>query len=491
MFLKPKLLLSLILGVSLVSQAGKLQSYCFMDEDSKKVIGHNIDEKLPLASVSKVLTSLAILSTLGARTKLYTQFFVTTVGKDLYDVHIKGSRDPYFSRASMHTLISLLNEMGVTKIRTLTFDENFKYLHNTNQVNLAGRGRSYNPVTGKAAVDAPNGDFVRLLLLNKREILRDYEKSRKEAAESNVQLVARAVYNPQKIEQVRSTYQPPATSKKGFVSSMELIDIIKHMNWNSNNHVANSLFMIAGGKQQIENLYYNKFKFNPTEITFENGSGQNADLTGRGRLYTEGSCAAMVKVVAKLKKILEMQKLKLEDVLAVNGGDIGSTIDASVYKRTFNVEVDRNSKEQVVTRARNQKTTVAKVSLPAKTVVAKTGTVGVAITLAGMLSTATANQFFMVNVEPRQAPGRMKPRNASRWRDNEAAKCRATIGGTIALKMAQSKGGAPLNYANRFYDVVNFEDTGDVDAPDIPEDAPDLPIESEPQKPAFRQAQTY
>lgn len=475
MFIKPKSLFALILGMSLSSQAGRIQSYCFMDEATKKVIGHNIDEKLPLASVSKVLTSLAVLSTFGARTKLYTEFFVSPVGKDIYDVHIKGSRDPYFARASMHTLISRLNEIGVRKIRTLTFDEKFKYLHNTDQLNrpLCNRanksfcGRFYNPVTGKAPIDAPAGEFVRALLLDNKQVMLDYEKSRKEAAKSQVFLVAKPQFNPQKIELVRSTFVPPANAKKGFVSSMELIDIVKNMNWNSNNHVANALFMIAGGKQKVEELYFNKFKFNPSEISFENGSGQNGNLAGNGRAYTEASCAATARVVYLLKKTLEAQKMKLEDTVAVNGGDIGSTVDSAVYKRQYVVEYDKSTKEQIVRRSKNQRAATLKVGLPAKTIIAKTGTVGVAITLAGVMSTGQGNQIFMVNVEPRQM-------RSERSRENEAAKCRTTIGGVVAFKMAQLGGGRPIAYTNRYRDVVNFEDTGDADSPEVAEEAPEV-----------------
>lgn len=470
MLIKPKLIFSLILGLSLVSHAGKMQSYCFMGENEKEISGgKNAFEKLPIASVSKVLTSLAVLSTVGGRNRVYTQFYVMPVAPGLYDVHLKGARDPYFQRSSMHILISRLNEMGVKKIRTLTFDENFKYLHNTNQMNTAGRGRFYNPVTGKSSVDAPNGDFVRLLLLNKKEILRDYAKSKKEAAGNKIAMVDQPIYAPQKIEQVRSTFTPPASAQKGYVSSMEMIDMVKYMNWNSNNHVANSLFMIAGAKQRAESLFYETFKFSPKEITFENGSGQNADLTGAGRKYTESSCAAVVRAVRGLKVNLEKQKLKLQDAIAVGGGDIGSTIDAAVYKKYF----------------------------APKTVIAKTGTVGVAITLAGMASSKAGNFFFMFNVEPRQAPGRLRPAAANRWRENEAARCRAMIGQKLAERIDLLEGGYPLNYEfkdetarrkftenkkiatrglpfayeNRKYDVINFEDSGDENAPELDSEA--------------------
>lgn len=465
---KKSLIVGLIIGASVSSYAGKMQSYCYMGENDKEVFGVNADKKLPLASVSKVLTTFSVLSAMGAHTKLYTQFYVSAVAKNLYDVHIKGSRDPYFARASMHTLISRLNEMGVTQIRNLTFDENFKYLYDTNKPNSGGRGFNYDPVTGKSPIDAPSADFVQRLLMNKKQVMLDYEKSRKEAATGGVELVAKPVFAPQKIQQVRSTYQPPESAKKGYVASMELIDIIKYMNWNSNNHVANSLFILAGGKEKVEKLFQEKLKLGPEDVSFVNGSGQNGDLTGNGRAYTSATCKAMVKVQKALKMNLEAQKLRYEDAIAVTGGDIGSTIDAAVYKKF----------------------------LAPKTVVAKTGTVGVAITLSGMAHTKKGNFFFMYNVEPRQAGKRMKPRAATRFRENEAAKSRSIIGQTLAkeidslesgnalgleitnekeFKRRKSTGklatrGQPIEYKTRRYDVVNFEDSGDENAPDEAED---------------------
>ncbi len=470
--------MGLILGLSSLSHAGKMQSYCFMNENGMEVSGgKNVNQKLPIASVSKVLTSLSVLSTISAKGRLQTQFFAMPVSGGIYDVHIKGSRDPYFQRSSLHMLISKLNEMGVFKIRTLTFDENFKYLHNSNQINTAGRGRYYNPVTGKSAIDAPNGDFVRLLLMQNRQLLVDYAKSKKEAASNNINLVEKPVFAPDKIEQVRSTFVPPANAKKGSIPSMEMINIVKYMNWNSNNHVANSLFMIAGGKAKTDALFYDNFKFDPTQISFVNGSGQNADGTGRN--YTEASCAAVVRAVKGLKIVLEKQNLKLHDAVAVGGGDIGSTIDASVYRKY----------------------------LAPKTVIAKTGTVGVAITLAGMASSKKGNFFFMFSVEPRQTPGRLKPAAASRWRENEAARCRAIIGQKLAERIDLmdaghpldyelpdeaarrkfyvgkkiSERGLPFDYPNRSYDVINFEDSGDENAPEILADisaAPALPVDN-------------
>lgn len=425
--------------------------------------GKNINEKLPIASVAKVLTSLSVLTKMNPLAKLHTQFFVMPVTAGLYDVHLKGSRDPYFQRNSMHMLISRLNELGVFKIRTLSFDENFKYLHDTNQINTAGRGRYYNPVTGKSDIDAPSGDFVRLLLLQNKQILLHYEKSKKEAAAENIKMIDKPIFNPQKIEQVRSTFEPPGSAKKGYVSSLEMINMVKYMNWNSNNHVANALFLIAGGKANSDTLFYDNFKFDPTQITFVNGSGQNADNAGRN--YTEASCVAVVKAVKNLRYRLERNNLKLQDAIAVGGGDINSTIDASVYKKY----------------------------LAPKTVIAKTGTVGVAITLAGMASSKKGNFYFMFSVEPRPAPGRLKPAAAGRWRENEAARCRAIIGQKLAERIdlmdagyaldfeftdeaarrkfsvakKVSERGLPFEYATRIYDVVNFENTGDADAPEL------------------------
>ena len=121
------LMLPMFLGVQASAQT--LQSYCYSDpKDFKIVQGLNIDKKYPIASVSKLVTSYWALATKGPQFKFSSLVHVTPVENGEFDVHFQGSRDPYFGQIKLHYIISKLNEKGVTKIRNLTFDDNFLYM---------------------------------------------------------------------------------------------------------------------------------------------------------------------------------------------------------------------------------------------------------------------------------------------------------------------------------------------------------------------------
>jgi D-alanyl-D-alanine carboxypeptidase/D-alanyl-D-alanine-endopeptidase (penicillin-binding protein 4) len=96
----------------------KDQSYCYTDEQGVAQ-GANLDMKIRLASVSKLLTSLWSIDKLGMNYKYDTKLFIK--GNNL---HIQGSYDPYLGDEKMFFLISQLNELGYNQFDTITFDKN-------------------------------------------------------------------------------------------------------------------------------------------------------------------------------------------------------------------------------------------------------------------------------------------------------------------------------------------------------------------------------
>jgi len=128
---RPKLLY-VVLCAMLYSASSQAKVYvnstCYMNGMSPNQIvqgDKKVDEKFPLASTSKVMTSLWSVARLNADSRFKTNIYVTKVSSDSYDVHIEGGRDPIFGRTSSYFLISELNRIGVKKIENLTFDENF------------------------------------------------------------------------------------------------------------------------------------------------------------------------------------------------------------------------------------------------------------------------------------------------------------------------------------------------------------------------------
>ncbi len=444
--MKLQTLMGFLLSVGLLANnahAAKLKSFCTVPEKGGEVTGINVDERLPIASVSKVFTSLFAITQIPVTRKVYTQFYYTDLGDGTHDVHIQGGMEPYFNRESMQWLISKLNEVGVTKINNLTFDENFKYLHLTEKAfRVSGiytdpdtnKKKSqrlfYDPVAGKNDLAGPLPAAVKFQLENKAFILANYNVTRAAAAKDGISLVKHLVFNPKKIRAVTSSeFRIPKKAKKAFIASPDLLHQVKLMNWKSNNHASDKMLLLAGGLEKFNEFFHGTMRFSERDLRFINGSGQNADLNGR--LYNEATCTSVLRALNGLKKNLEKQNSKLEDALAVIGGDIGSTFSGKYVTPATRLSV-----------------------------IAKTGTVGTNITLAGMISAKTGNHFFFYNVETSPASGRKgKGRNSG---SADAARSRAIIAQHLnkLIETKQFGGPNPIDYKIKIYDTEKFDEDG-------------------------------
>ena len=95
------------------------QSYCYKDSQGINQ-GVNVDKKIRLASVSKLMVSLWSIQNLKLDYKYKTKLYINDS-----HLHITGSRDPYLGEEKMFFLISQLNELGYKHFDKITFDSNF------------------------------------------------------------------------------------------------------------------------------------------------------------------------------------------------------------------------------------------------------------------------------------------------------------------------------------------------------------------------------
>src|SRR5687768_10134846 len=90
-------------------QAATMSYYCHVLDkainETPTIQGKNISKAMPIASVSKLVTSYWAIKTLGPDYRFITILHIKKVGEDLYDIHLEGSRDPYFGKESLHYLI--------------------------------------------------------------------------------------------------------------------------------------------------------------------------------------------------------------------------------------------------------------------------------------------------------------------------------------------------------------------------------------------------
>ena len=414
--LKRQFLFSIALGSLLTTSAhaAKIISYCHMDDTGKELQGSanvmNQNQKYPVASVSKLFTSLVVATTYNLDQKFTTKVYATPVDKYSYDVHIVGSPDPYFNRYKMHMVISRLNEAGITSIRKLTFDENVKYLHDTDAYHGFRAGRQWvRPTVLKADMSYPPKELVKSELQQTWLVMKDYNTSFKLAKQAGMLMFKNPKFKVAKVEFLSTAdFTPPTDAKaiKLFVASQDIRTMLKSMNWNSNNFAANRLLVDTGGVQKLTTFYADVLKMSANDLTFVNGSGQNHDLTGSGRLYNEASCIAVVKTVRALKMAVERQGKKLQDVVSVMGTDLGSTVGGKAY-------------------------------ISAKTrdlVIAKTGTVGTNIALGGMINGIAGPNYFFINVQLN---------NESKAEEKRA---HTLINAQLVKFIKQIGGAKPLNY---------------------------------------------
>lgn len=333
-----------------------MNSMCYLESAAEKSIrGENVQTKFELASVSKIVTSYWAVSQLGPTHRFATMAALDPVGPDLYDVHIVGSRDPVFGRDMTHLLLSELARAGVRKIRNLTFDENFYYFY---QVQSRPTW-SVLPTTNEIAQQ----------LKSHLKYTPEYFTTVRIAKSIGIELFARPLIS------VENSFYLPASQFKSdkntrFVSviSAPLFNQLKFMNRVSNNFIADHLFFGLGGAEKFQQFLKEKLDLKADDIKFVNGSGDSVirqDYKNKTyKVYNESSCESLIKVIVGLRRALSRYNQDLEDVMAVSGKD------QSTLGGRYSGEISSDA------------------------LIAKTGSVNPAITLAGMISTEKGDVYF-------------------------------------------------------------------------------------------------
>lgn len=369
-FVKTSFLKSaLLLLMATSAQAAQVASFCTLSPEEGAIVqGTNVDERLPIASVSKVATTWFGIAEKGLRYRFRTLFHVTPVENGLYDVHIQGSRDPYFGRESLHFAISELNRVGITRVRRLSFDENFKFYKAVTSNSVAAAhyvNSSPSPASVMYQLETMNGLTsgwsATQAMANLRKL--KLEKNPKFSVEKMVHIPA-------------AKFTATPESKMYAMNSTTLQDLVKEMNRNSNNHAANQIFEHLGGVAVFQKTISEKLGLNEKDIRFVNGSGDRFDTEDNRALYNEASCSAMLKILKSLRESLKNSGKDLQNVMAVVGEDADSTVSARYTN-----------------------------DMTSKAVVAKTGTVNPAITLAGIVNSKKGEVFFMYNIATNREPG--------------------------------------------------------------------------------------
>lgn len=365
-----RLLLSSILlatlGLPITSFASEVAAVCYTPLSKPESIeGLNTTRRLPIASVAKLMTSHWLVRSKGLDYRFRTLVHAVKVENDQYDLHFQGSRDPYFGAEKFHYLISELNKKGISKIRHMTFDENFKYYWFSDDPEA---NRSV--AVGFYLTSEPNSEVVLKQLRAYAKFTQGYEETLAKAKKLNISMNETASFSVDQIDFLKSSdFTMKPGSNTFVVASRKTAEFLKEMNRNSNNHAANQIFEHLGSARGYKKFIEETLKLTSKDILMLNGSGDRVDTT-EGAKYNEATCEATLKILIDLHKDLLAKKSSLSKVATVIGTNSGSAT------QLYNSDLTRDS------------------------VVAKTGTVNPSVTLGGMASTQKGIIFFMFIVDP-------------------------------------------------------------------------------------------
>ncbi len=354
---------TLIIGVQAMAAAPS--NYCALNNTTGEISGKNIDTKYNLASVSKVFTTYWAAKTKGLDYRYPTQIYLTDLGQDLYDVHLRGSVYPYFDRSMLYFLISELNKRGVKKINNLTYDENFEYATavRTNK-DLAHSNGSQTET-----------EIMRALRHDVTSLPKGYKIfAGKAKSVVDVNLVSSAQLKVKEIHaQSMQVFNQATTTSNFTLYSSPMHRILKEMNRNSHNFAADKIYEVLSRTGTFKDFMTKNLKISENEFSFYNGSGYPEMIAGQ-KAYNKSTCRVVATMTQDLYKVSAAQGYGLRYVLPVAGRDADLDGDSTV-SNLYSNQMTNGS------------------------LVGKTGTIDNTIALGGAMLTSEGLIFFHMGVK--------------------------------------------------------------------------------------------
>jgi D-alanyl-D-alanine carboxypeptidase len=360
------LILSAVLCSTILSTTAfaKIITHCSSEGTDGAVAGSsNLNTPYPIASVSKVFTSLWALEKYSADYRFKTQVYLTDLNNGLYDVHLRGSVFPYFDRTMFYYLITELNKRGVKKINNLTYDENFEYgsIIRTNQDLAHSNGeQSETEIMRELRNDVKN------LKANYKSFYQRTKSLTKVVLPSSVELSVKDIH-----AMSMKSFDRDQVTSSFMLQSVELHRILKEMNRNSNNFAADKLYERLSRIQNFKDYLTKSLNVDEKEFNFVNGSGYPEIIQGK-KIYNSATCDTVLKVNKKLFQIAAAQNLGLRYILPVAGMDADADGDSTV-------------------------TNIYSSNLTEGSLVAKTGTISQSVSLAGAVLTQDDLVYFHIS----------------------------------------------------------------------------------------------
>lgn len=320
----------------------------------------NMHKSMPIASVSKVFTSLWAAERLGLSYRFPTQVYLTKLNDGTHNVHLRGSAFPYFDRVMFYFLIGELNKRGITAINELTYDENFEYasvVRTKGDLVHQNGEQSETEIMKELRNDVTNLKARYGIYLSKTQPLVDITlpKSAKLTVK-NIQAQSMKAFDAAK------------TDSSFMLRSSELHRTLKELNRNSHNFAADKVFERLARTEKFDAYMTKVVGAADKEFDFYNGSGY-PEYVNQQKVYNSASCRTVVEVVKRLMKVSMEQGKGLRYILPVAGSDASSDGNSTVT----NIYLTNNTDDSLL---------------------AKTGTISQSVSLAGAALTQDGVIFF-------------------------------------------------------------------------------------------------
>lgn len=301
------------------------QAFCYRDQGV--LHGKNEYKKVTIASVSKLITSLWAVESLGPDYQYPTKFFLK--GKKL---HIEGSLDPVFSSRKLFFLLAQLNSLGIDELEEITFDENLRIY--TKAERYIGEILNITPARTAANLkDFWNTPGWQKLIPAYQEFVRTTPQSIRDS----LQIPENYTDLQLKVGSVRAVNEMPFKGDGYLHLSPAIERYLKFTNIQSNNYIADQTFAKLGGEAGFDKYFSeiaeeldkdhkeNRVGYKDEEPTVKMFSGSGLDSKrGGARVDNYANCSMVTSMIERMDHILNENQLHLSKVVAVPGTDGGT-----------------------------------------------------------------------------------------------------------------------------------------------------------------------
>jgi D-alanyl-D-alanine carboxypeptidase/D-alanyl-D-alanine-endopeptidase (penicillin-binding protein 4) len=276
---------------------------------------HNADRLFNPASVTKVATTLTVISRLGPdfrfKTSLYTDGALDPSTGVLHgSLYLVGSGDPAFFAENALLIADKLNRSGIRQVDGNLFVlGQFYFSFSASRDASAKAFRSV--ITAEELKGAHKTAYSRFLAMRSAED--------RAAVAAGGKLAPPLNGAPRiKIEGQTITDSPFSTSKLTLVAvhtSLPLLRVLKGLNDFSDNWMASMVGSLVGGPDAVERFLKTEVGFRDEEVNFATSSG-----LGSNAISPRGTVSLLRKLVAYLNS----KNLGPEDILPIAGVDGGT-----------------------------------------------------------------------------------------------------------------------------------------------------------------------